>query len=110
MKTTPTSLTDKKLSLALIAFPVFLLLAGCDQQKREIEAEKDANVERLNQQIQVIEDDAERDRIQSEEKAAIDRAIIEAEKETAQAELKADKAKVEAEAEAAKARIDAGDE
>ena len=109
MKKNISSNTLRKLALSLLVFP-FLLLAGCDQQKREIDAEKDATVERIDQQINAVNDTAERAKIHSEESAAIDRANIEEQKETTKAQLEADKSKVEAEAEAAKARIDAVNE
>ncbi|MCC5805638.1 MAG: hypothetical protein JJU00_04845 [Opitutales bacterium] len=107
MKSILSSINLKKMSFCLIAFP-FLLLAGCDPKKAEIDAERNAAVDSLDHQIKAVDEAAEKANIQAEETAAISKANIEAERETTKAQLEADKLKAEAEAKAAKARIDAG--
>ena len=106
MKNTLTTVLHKNLPFCLLTLP-FLLLASCDQQKAEINANKDATVDMIDQQKDAIDDAADAAKERAGENAEIDKANIEAEKETAKAQLDADKVKAEAEAEAAKARVDA---
>lgn len=109
MKTIQLSNTLKKLFLCLIALPV-LLLAGCDQRKADIENKKDVTVDRLDQQIEAIDDAAASSKTQADNTATVKKAIIEANRETVTAQLEADKVKATAKADADKARVDADEE
>ncbi len=84
-----------------------LLLAGCDQRKAEIENTRDATVDRLDEQIEAVDDASESSKAQAGNAANVKKAIIEAERETATAQLEADQVKARAEADAANARVDA---
>ena len=91
---------------AIVAIAATLAL-GCNKQKASIdEAEKDTR-KSIDMRKDDVNADAKSATERTERNAAIDKADIEADRESIQAQLDADKKKAKAEADAAKARVDA---
>ncbi|GDY20282.1 hypothetical protein LBMAG56_16270 [Verrucomicrobiota bacterium] len=96
-----------KLTLLVLLTLTTAVFVGCDKEKAAIEATKDATQKDLNQRKVDVDAAAKDAKKQTDVNAAIDKAKIEAAKESAQAQLDADKKKVDAEAKAEKAKVDA---
>jgi hypothetical protein len=82
-------------------------LMSCDKQKTAIDESRDATKDVINQQKAEVDASAKDATRQADTTATIDKARIEANKESLQAQLDADKKKADALAESAKARVDA---
>ena len=95
--------TTKYLLVALAA----VISIGCDKQKAAIDETKEATKEAIDMQKADVNASAKEATRQTDVNATIDKAVIEANKDSMQAQLDADKKKAEAEAEAAKAKVDA---
>ena len=95
-------------------YPIYIIVAitttlsiGCNREKSEIEKAKDASVEAIEAEQQVVNTAAHDATTQTQLDARIDLAEIEAERVSTNARLEAEKERVEAETEAAKQRRDA---
>ncbi len=80
---------------------------GCDKQKAAIDETKNATKEAIDMRKDEVNAVAKEATKQTDTNATIDKARIEADKDSVQAQLDADKKKADAEADAAKAKVDA---
>ncbi len=90
-----------------IAAIAAVLTIGCNKQKAVIDDTTDATKEAIDTRKAEVDADAKYATEQTDVGAKIDKARIEANKDSIQAQLDADKKKAEAEADAAKAKVDA---
>lgn len=80
---------------------------SCDQHKTAINDHAEATKEAIDVRKAEVNASAKDAIQQTDANATIDKAVIEANKDSMQAQLDADKKKADAEAEAAKAKVDA---
>ena len=95
-----------KLTLPLIALST-LMLSSCDKEKAAVNAKNSANKEALDKQKVAVDAAAKDAQKQNTIDAEINKARIDANKDSIKAQLDAEKEKSDAAARAEKARIDA---
>lgn len=96
-----------KLKHSLIILIAAVLSVSCDKQKLAIEKDKDATRESIDNRKAEVDAAAKVATRQTDTEATLDKARIEAQKDSIQAQLDADKKKADAQADAAKAKVDA---
>jgi hypothetical protein len=92
---------------SLIILMAAILSVSCDKQKLAIEKDKDATQESIDNRKAEVDAAAKVATRKTDTEATLDKAKIEASKDSIQAQLDADKKKADAEADAAKAKVDA---
>lgn len=96
----------RQILFTLLVVPA-LLSVGCDEEKADINRQKEATKDAIDERKNEVDAAAKKAIERTERDATIEKARIKAEQDSIQAQLEADKKKAEAEAEAAKARADA---
>ena len=99
-----------RLNLPTLIVLSSLLSLGCDQKNAEIKEREETAEEAIDNRKDEVDAAAKKATEEAEQNAAIEKANIEAKRETIQAQLDADKKEAEAEAAAAKAKADAENE